>query len=134
MLTGEGYSLMWPEGDEPRRYDCSRAMIVPRNVFHQHFIRNDPARYLAFSTSDLDPHLQASESLDQRRTGGDQVDYATKPAIPRLHRGVAKHGMTRNGRGLQRRVVAAAPGVREAGARSCAVRICGTIQRRRLFG
>ena len=39
VLTGEGYSLMWPAGEEPRRYDWRPGtMIVPPNAwFHQHF-------------------------------------------------------------------------------------------------
>ena len=33
ILTGEGYSLMWPEGEEPRRYEWQvGTMIVPPNT------------------------------------------------------------------------------------------------------
>ena len=54
VLTGEGYSLMWPEGEEPKRYDWKYGtLIVPPNAwFHQHFNSGPvPARYLAFKYS-----------------------------------------------------------------------------------
>ncbi len=39
VLSGEGYSLMWGEGEEPERYDWEiGTLIVPPNAtFHQHF-------------------------------------------------------------------------------------------------
>src|SRR5207253_2984300 len=39
ILSGEGYSLMWPEGDKPRYYKWEvGTMIVPPNMWlHEHF-------------------------------------------------------------------------------------------------
>ena len=51
IMSGEGYTLMWPEGEEPQRYEWKEgSMIVPPNLwFHQHFnTGTTPARYLAF--------------------------------------------------------------------------------------
>jgi hypothetical protein len=100
MLTGEGYSLMWPEGDEPRRYDWQvGAMIVPPNMwFHQHFNTGaTPARYLAFKHEATSiRNLQGvPKAWISRRVGGDQIDYADeKPWIRKAFAdALDKHGM-----------------------------------------
>jgi oxalate decarboxylase/phosphoglucose isomerase-like protein (cupin superfamily) len=87
ILSGEGYSLMWPEGDEPRRYDWQvGSMIVPPNMwFHQHFnTGTTPARYLAFKHEGV--AIRNAQGVPKawisRRIGGDQIDYADeKPEI-----------------------------------------------------
>ena len=70
ILSGEGYSLMWPEGEEPRRYEWEvGTLIVPPNMwFHQHFnTGTTPARYLAFKHEGVvDPQRAGrAEGLDQ---------------------------------------------------------------------
>jgi len=100
VLGGEGYSLMWPEGEEPRRYDWQiGTMIVPPNMwFHQHFnTGTTPARYLAFKHEGV--AIRNSQGVPKawvsRRAGGDQIDYADEqPVIRRLFgEALAKHGI-----------------------------------------
>ena len=81
ILSGEGYSLMWPEGEEPKRYDWEvGTLIVPPNMwFHQHFnTGTTPARYLAFKAEGVS--IRNAQGVPKawisRRVGGDQVDYA----------------------------------------------------------
>ena len=81
ILSGEGYSLMWPEGEEPTRYEWQvGSMIIPPNMwFHQHFnTGNAPARYLAFKYEGV--AIRNAQGVPKawisRRIGGDQIDYA----------------------------------------------------------
>jgi oxalate decarboxylase/phosphoglucose isomerase-like protein (cupin superfamily) len=100
MLSGEGYSLMWPEGDEPRRYDWQvGTMIVPPNMwFHQHFnTGTTPARYLAFKheATSIRNEQGVPKAWISRRQGGDQIDYVDeKPEIRKLFtEALAKHDL-----------------------------------------
>ncbi|MGH3327988.1 MAG: ethanolamine ammonia lyase-activating protein [Streptomycetales bacterium] len=90
ILSGQGFSLMWPEGDEPRRYDWQPgSLIVPPNMwFHQHFNTGTaPARYLAFKYEGV--AFRNAQGVPtawiSQRLGGDQIDYADEsPAIHKL--------------------------------------------------
>lgn len=81
ILSGEGYSLMWPEGEEPTRYEWEvGSMIVPPNMwYHQHFnTGTTPARYLAFKYEGV--AIRNAQGVPKawisQRIGGDQIDYA----------------------------------------------------------
>jgi oxalate decarboxylase/phosphoglucose isomerase-like protein (cupin superfamily) len=88
ILSGEGYSLMWPEGEEPKRYDWQvGSMIVPPNMwFHQHFNTGaTPARYLAFKHEVVSVRNAQGvpKAWISQRIGGDQIDYADEPQLVR---------------------------------------------------
>jgi Ethanolamine utilisation protein EutA len=88
IMSGEGFSLMWPEGEEPKRYDWKPGtLIVPPNMwFHQHFnTGTTPARYLAFKHEVVSVRNAQGvpKAWISRRIGGDQIDYADEPTIVR---------------------------------------------------
>ncbi len=100
ILSGEGYSLMWPEGEEPKRYEWQvGSMIVPPNLwFHQHFnTGTTPARYLAFKheTVSIRNAQGVPKAWISQRVGGDQIDYADEtPQIRNLFAdALARHGL-----------------------------------------
>ena len=101
ILSGEGYSLMWPEGEEPRHYPWEvGTMIVPPNMwFHQHFnTGKTPSRYLAFKYEGV--AFRTAQGVPKawisRRIGGDQIDYADESEEVRSQFAAAlsKHGLT----------------------------------------
>jgi oxalate decarboxylase/phosphoglucose isomerase-like protein (cupin superfamily) len=100
ILSGEGYSLMWPEGEEPRRYDWQvGSMVVPPNLwFHQHFnTGTTPARYLAFKHEVVS--IRNAQGVPKawisKRVGGDQIDYADEGTVVRTMFAdeLKKHGL-----------------------------------------
>jgi oxalate decarboxylase/phosphoglucose isomerase-like protein (cupin superfamily) len=101
ILSGEGYSMMWPEGDVLRKYDWQEgSMIVPPNMwYHQHFnTGTTPARYLAFKHEVVS--IRNAQGVPKawisKRVGGDQIDYADEdPSIRNLFaEELQKRGMT----------------------------------------
>ena len=99
VLSGEGYSLMWAEGEEPQRYDWEvGTLIVPPNAtFHQHFNTGpEPARYLAFKHSSPRNKQGVPMSWISRRIGGNQIDYADETTFVRdtFAQALARHGLT----------------------------------------
>lgn len=100
ILSGEGYSLMWQEGEEPQRYEWEvGTMIVPPNMwFHQHFnTAKTPSRYLAFKheTVSLRNTQGVPKAWISQRVGGDQIDYAdeTKEVRSTFADALAKNGI-----------------------------------------
>jgi oxalate decarboxylase/phosphoglucose isomerase-like protein (cupin superfamily) len=100
ILTGEGYSLMWPEGGEPHRYEWGvGALIVPPNMWlHQHFnTGNTPARYLAFKHEGVAIRNEQGvpKAWISKRVGGDQIDYTDEsPAVRKwFSEALARHGL-----------------------------------------
>lgn len=100
MLSGHGFSLMWPEGEEPRRYDWQAGtLIVPPNMwFHQHFNTGpEPARYLAFKHEAVS--IRNAQGVPKawisRRIGGDQIDYADESSFVRetFAKALAENGL-----------------------------------------
>ncbi|MEW2545287.1 ethanolamine ammonia lyase-activating protein [Streptomyces sp. NPDC047002] len=88
ILSGTGYSLMWPEGEEPRRYEWGPgSLIVPPNMwFHQHFNTGDePGRYLAFKHEVVSVRNAQGvpKAWISMRIGGDQIDYADEAPLVR---------------------------------------------------
>jgi hypothetical protein len=100
VMSGEGFSLMWPEGEKPRRYDWREGtLITPPNMwFHQHFnTGTTPARYLAFKQEGV--AIRNAQGVPKawisKRLGGDQIDYADEdPQVRQMFaEALAKHGL-----------------------------------------
>jgi oxalate decarboxylase/phosphoglucose isomerase-like protein (cupin superfamily) len=99
VLNGKGYSMMWPENEEPKRYEWQPGtLIVPPNAwYHQHFNTGPtPARYLAFRNMSVRNAQGVPISWISRRQGGTQYDYADEPTGVRqlFEKELATNGLT----------------------------------------
>jgi hypothetical protein len=103
IIGGQGYSLMWPEGTPPRRFDWRDGSVVvpPEMWFHQHFNTGKaPARYLALRAGGRKyprPWGAKAYGVDESvKGGGDQIEYEDEdPQIRRMfEQELAKQGVT----------------------------------------
>ena len=105
-VTGQGYSLLWHEGDQEFvRVDWEHGCVYcpPDMMFHQHFnISNFPSRYLALQMGTVRYPLTEAKRLiwDKGvdlsvKLGGAQVEYEDQDS--RVHgiwlKEIAKHGV-----------------------------------------
>jgi hypothetical protein len=83
ILTGQGYSLLWREGQEISRVDWRPGSVVvpPMLWFHQHFNSGAaPARYLAFRWNGWRYKFvrmgdSDGSSYTSVKEGGHQIEY-----------------------------------------------------------
>jgi oxalate decarboxylase/phosphoglucose isomerase-like protein (cupin superfamily) len=101
IIGGQGYSLMWPEGEPIKRFDWHEGSVVvpPEMWFHQHFnTGTKPARYLALrwgSQKFPRPWRSKGYGVDKSvKAGGDQIEYHDEdPQIRRMfEQELAKNG------------------------------------------
>jgi quercetin dioxygenase-like cupin family protein len=101
ILGGEGYSLIWPEGEPIKRYDWREGSMVvpPDSWWHQHFnTGKNPARYLALRSFGSKKHRGAGKKYKgtvDRKLGGDQIEYDDEDPIVRtmFAEALAKNGL-----------------------------------------
>jgi hypothetical protein len=102
IIGGQGYSLMWPEGEPIKRFDWKDGSVVvpPDRWFHQHFnTGKTPARYLALRAGGgkFARPWGSSDYIGDKsiKGGGDQIEYEDEdPMIRRMfEQELAKHGV-----------------------------------------
>lgn len=102
IVSGQGYSILWPEGTEPRRVNWGPGSVVvpPNEWFHQHFNSGaHPARYLALRWNNFRYRFMkeadaAGSTYTSVKDGGGQIEFEDEdPAIHRdFHGAMAKVG------------------------------------------
>jgi oxalate decarboxylase/phosphoglucose isomerase-like protein (cupin superfamily) len=103
ILSGQGYSLMWPQGQPIKRYDWRPWSLVvpPANWFHQHFNSGaEPVRYLALRWGSQKYHEMWGEGKGKSdvdvKLGGNQIEYEDEdPIVAQMFQeACAKAGVT----------------------------------------
>ena len=88
ILSGQGYSVLWNEGEEPQRVDWHAGSVVvpPDQMFHQHFNSGaEPARYLALRWNNwrysfLKSKNREGETYTSIKEGGSQIEFEDEDA------------------------------------------------------
>ena len=92
ILGGQGYSLLWPAGGEPKRVDWQPGSVVvpPSLWFHEHFNGGaDPARYMALRWGSQRYRVTgggltgSEEGITVEEGGGTQIEYEHED--PKIH-------------------------------------------------
>jgi mannose-6-phosphate isomerase-like protein (cupin superfamily) len=93
IISGEGYSLLWYEGDKDfTRVDWRPGWVFapPDMMFHQHFNAGvEPVRYIAFTQGSvrypMTEHMRRIYAKVDRdvKQGGNQIEYRDQD--PRIH-------------------------------------------------
>jgi gentisate 1,2-dioxygenase len=87
ILSGEGYSFLWEEGQPRIRIDWrpGSLFVPPANWFHQHFNPSpEPTRYLALKPWGFTYKVEDLSKTDQDiKSGGTQIEYRDQD--PEIH-------------------------------------------------
>jgi oxalate decarboxylase/phosphoglucose isomerase-like protein (cupin superfamily) len=92
IVSGQGFSLLWRDGEEPRRVDWGPGSVVvpPDQWFHQHFNSGaEPARYLALRWNNwrfrfMKSAKRRNETFTSIKEGGSQIEFIDED--PAIHR------------------------------------------------
>ncbi len=69
MLDSTGYTLMWDEGEEPKRYDWHEGSVIspPAGTWHQHYnTGKEPCKFVA---------LHANTAVQREEKGIEQIEF-----------------------------------------------------------
>lgn len=95
ILTSEGYSLLWLEGEERRKVDWKDGSVLSPMAmeYHQHFNTGPTAaRYLALRLGELDTRRRQGLSYDEREIDGIPYDEEDPTIYDQYVEECAKNG------------------------------------------